>query len=323
MQNVFASIPSGVITTNNDECIQMCNRAAGEILGWASKDLVGRSLSDALPELKQIKGVLTQGLTIVGLELTPILPQRGTPDLRLSISPIKDDQQTIQGLAIVMEDLTEKHHLEARQSLFSRMVAPAVIDQIDPKSLSTGGQRREITTMFADLRGFTSFSETVEPEELVDVLNRFLAVAAEAILTEGGTIDKFLGDAVMAWFNAPLPQADHTLRAVRAALAMRDMVAKSNLHYGRAERLSFGVGIHVGDAVLGLVGTEQRLEYTAIGDSVNTARRIQENAAAGQILISRAAYECVGKFVQTGDVFPLRAYGKRDPVVVVEVLSLK
>lgn len=324
MENVFASIPSGVITTDTEECIQLCNNAAGEILGWESKHLVGRSLSDALPELtSQTKGVLTQGHTIVGLELTPKLPHRGNPDLRLSISPIKDDRQAIQGLAIVMEDLTEKHHLEARQSLFARMVAPAVIDQIDPKSLSTGGQRREITTMFADLRGFTSFSETVEPEELVDVLNRFLAVAAESILTEGGTIDKFLGDAVMAWFNAPLPQADHTLRAVRAALAMREMVAKSNLHHGRSERLSFGVGIHVGDAVLGLVGTEQRLDYTAIGDSVNTARRIQENAAAGQILISRAAYECVGKYVQTGDVFPLRAYGKRDPVVVVEVLSLK
>ena len=324
MENVFASIPSGVITTDTEERIQMCNRAAGEILGWVSTDLVGRSLSDALPELKtQTKGVLTQGHTIVGLELSPALPQRGNPDLRLSISPIKDDRQAIQGLAVVMEDLTEKHHLEARQSLFARMVAPAVIDQIDPKSLSTGGQRREITTMFADLRGFTSFSETVAPEELVDVLNRFLAVAAEAILTEGGTIDKFLGDAVMAWFNAPLPQPDHTLRAVRAALAMRDMVAKSNLRHGRSEQLSFGVGIHVGEAVLGLVGTEQRLDYTAIGDSVNTARRIQENAAAGQILISRAAYESVGNYVQTGDVFPLRAYGKRDPVVVVEVLSLK
>ena len=83
------------------------------------------------------------------------------------------------------------------------------------------------------------------------------------------------------------------------------------------------MGIYVGEAVLGLVGTEQRLDYTAIGDSVNTARRIQENAAAGQILISRAAYEFVGKYVNTGEVFPLRAFGKRDPVVVVEVLSLK
>ncbi len=324
MQNVFASIPSGVITTDISERIQMCNRAAGEILGWAQADLVGRSLTEALPELSSAaKSVLSEGHTVMGLEFNPSLPGRRSPDLRLSISPIKDEEKNTHGLAVVLEDLTEKHHLEARQSLFSRMVSPAVIEQLDPKSLKTGGQRREITTLFADLRGFTSFSETVEPEELVKVLNSFLALAADAILDEGGTIDKFLGDAVMAWFNAPLPQADHPLRAVRSAIAMRDAVAKLERKPGGAEKLSFGVGIHVGEAVLGLVGAEQRLEYTAVGDAVNTARRIQENAAPGQILISHATYDRVRGSINAGNVYPLRVYGKRDPIVVVEVLSLK
>ncbi len=183
----------------------------------------------------------------------------------MSISPLKDSHPGTHGLAVVMEDLTETHHLIAQQSLFARMVSPAVIAQLDPNSLRTGGQRSEITTMFADLRGFTSYSEQVEPEELVNVLNRYLALAADAILSEGGTIDKFLGDAVMAWFNAPLPQPDHTLRAVRAALAMREAV--NQLHQGdeRLEKLTFGVGIHVGEAVLGLVGTEKDSNLLLLG----------------------------------------------------------
>jgi adenylate cyclase len=324
MDNVFASIPSGVLTTDVEERIQLCNRAAGEILGWAHSDLVGRNLKDAFPELQSTaQTVLNEGHTVLGLDIHPEFPHRGTLDLRLSLSPIQDDHRATHGLAVVLEDMTETRRLEARQNLFARMVSPAVIDQIDPNGLKTGGQRREITTLFADLRGFTSLSERVEPEELVAVLNRYLAVAADAILKEGGTIDKFLGDAVMAWFNAPLPQPDHTLCAVRAALAMREAVARLNTTQGRIEQMSFGVGIHVGDAVLGLVGTEKRLDYTAIGDSVNIARRIQENAGAGQILISKHAYERVSSHVVAGEVFPLRAYGKKDPVVVVEINSIR
>lgn len=323
MDNVFSSIPSGVITTDNDGRIRLSNRAAADILGVPPGELGGRAIDETLPDLHSAAAsVLAGGHTVVGLEINPAIPGRPVSDLRVSVSPVRDDRQNTLGLAIVMEDLTEQHRLEERQSLFSRMVAPAVIDQIDPKSLHTGGQRREITTLFADLRGFTSLSELIEPEELVAVLNRYLEVAAEAILSEGGTIDKFLGDAVMAWFNAPLAQADHTLRAVRSAIAIREAVSRLNLTSKHSEKLSFGVGIHVGEAVLGLIGTERRLDFTAIGDSVNTARRIQENAAAGQILISKDAYEKVAHRVKAGEVFPLRAYGKRDPVIVVEVKGL-
>ncbi len=158
---------------------------------------------------------------------------------------------------------------------------------------------------------------------LVSVLNRYLAAAAEAILNEEGTIDKFLGDAVMAWFNAPIPQPDHTLRAVRAALAVQAAVAR--LHEGLEPqfRLSFGVGVHCGEAVLGLVGTEKSLNYTAIGDSVNTAKRLQENAAPGQILVSRAASERVVAWVEMRDVPPLQVEGKAQPVEVLEVTGMR
>ncbi len=155
------------------------------------------------------------------------------------------------------------------------------------------------------------------------VLNRYLAAAADAVLANEGTVDKFLGDAVMAWFNAPLPQPDHTLRAVKSALAIRDAVAALHERLPEEAHLDFGVGIHYGEAVLGWIGTEKRLEYTAISDSVNTCKRIQENAAKNQILISREAYERVKDEVDARPFVPLSVKGKTQPLEVYEVLGLK
>jgi class 3 adenylate cyclase len=241
----------------------------------------------------------------------------------LNLSPLKDAQQSTQGVAIVLDDLTERKKLEAQRRLFERMVSPAVIQQLDPNSLQLGGKRVDITVLFADIRGFTSYSEKHSPEELVSILNQYLASAAEAVLAEEGTIDKFLGDAVMAWFNAPVPQKDHTLRAVRAALGIRSAVAKLHEKLPAIAHLDFGVGIHYGDAILGLVGTEKRLEYTAISDAVNTTKRIQENAAKNQILISRDAYDRVKKEVDARPYAPLSVKGKTQPIDVYELIGLK
>ena len=136
-------------------------------------------------------------------------------------------------------------------------------------------------------------------------------------------MDKFLGDAVMAWYNAPLPQPDHTLRAVKSALAIRDAVAALHAEMPEETHLSFGVGIHYGDAILGWIGTEKRLEYTAISDSVNTTKRIQENSAKNQILISRDAYERVKDEIEAKPFAPVTAKGKTQPLEVYEVLGLK
>lgn len=180
-----------------------------------------------------------------------------------------------------------------------------------------------ITTLFADVRGFTSFSENLAPEQLVSILNQYLGAAAKSILVEEGTIDKFMGDAVMAWFNAPIPQPDHAMRAVKAALRMRDAIDALHRELPPEFQLGFGAGIHFGPAVLGLVGTEQRIDYTAIGDSVNTAKRIQENAAKGQILISEDAYKSIKNEIIIRDVAPIQAKGKRHPINVYELIRLK
>ncbi len=177
--------------------------------------------------------------------------------------------------------------------------------------------------LFADIRGFTTYSEKLPPEKLVSILNRYLAAMAEAVLEHGGTIDKFMGDSIMAWFNAPMPQSDHTLRAVKTALAIRASVENLYKEMPADAHLAFGAGIHYGDAVLGLIGTEKRLEYTAISDSVNTAKRIQENSAKNQILISKDAYERVKKQVQAKPHVEITVKGKTQPVEVFEVEGLK
>jgi class 3 adenylate cyclase len=289
--------------------------------------MIGHSLAEALPEVVDnisefLTAVRNTDRPVVGLEISHALPDRGLVDWRLNLSPLKDAAQTTQGVAIVLDDLTERKRLEAQRRLFERMVSPAVIEQLDPNSLQLGGKRVDITVLFADIRGFTSFSETVSPEQLVAVLNRYLAAMAEAVLSQQGTIDKFLGDAVMAWFNAPIPQPDHTMRAVKAALAMRQAVEGLYQELPKDFHLAFGVGIHYGDAVLGLIGTDKRLEYTAISDSVNTAKRLQENSARNQILISKEAYQRVSKAVKAKHYAPLMVKGKSQPVEVYEIQGL-
>jgi adenylate cyclase len=328
MDNIFASIASGVITADIKDQITLCNRAAEAILGHASIDLIGRRLDEILPSVAAEIGarlieVRKTDKPVIDLEISHILPERGPVNWRLNLSPLKDSLQTTQGIAIVLDDLTERKKLEAQRRLLERMVSPAVLDQINPDSLQIGGKRVDLTILFADIRGFTPYSEQQTPEQLVSVLNHYLAAAADAVLHEEGTVDKFLGDAVMAWFNAPLPQPDHTLRAVRAALAIRESVAALHRELPERDRLDFGIGLHYGEALLGWIGTQRRLEYTAISDSVNMAKRIQENSAKNQILISKDAYERVKKNLKVSPVAALTVKGKSQPIEVFEVMGLK
>lgn len=328
MDNVFASIASGVITADIANQITLANRAAQAILGQTSTDIIGHSLDEALASVsKELQPHLAEvrqtDKMIVDLEISHKNLNGGNVDWRFNLSPLKDAGQKTQGVAIVLDDMTERKRLEAQRRLLERMVSPAVLDQIDPNSLQIGGKKVDLTVLFADIRGFTSYSEKQTPEKLVAVLNRYLAAAADAVLEHEGTVDKFLGDAIMAWYNAPVPQSDHTLRAVKTALSIRDAIAKLHAELPPEAHLDFGVGIHYGDAILGWIGTEKRLEFTAISDSINTTKRIQENASKNQILISKVAFERVKDQVNAEPYAPLMVKGKAQPVDVFEVIGLK
>jgi len=327
LDDVFASIASGVLTTNLENRITLSNSVAEDLLGMAESDLTGTKV-DQIPLFDNID--LQRYLTIVcqhnrqlrGLQFSYPSAENVPSHFRFNLAPLIDGNNQILGTVIVMEDVTETRRLEAQRRLFERMVSPAVIDQLDPDQLNLGGARATITTLFADIRGYTNLSERCDPETLVSVLNRYLGAATEAILAEQGTIDKFMGDAIMAFFNAPIEQADHTLRAVRAAIGIRSAINAIRGELPADLRLGIGIGIHCGEAVLGLVGTQERLEYTAIGDSVNTAKRLQENAAPGQILISADVHHKVANHVHAKQIHPLKAKGKSGLIEVLEITDL-
>jgi len=198
------------------------------------------------------------------------------------------------------------------RNMFQRYVSPTVVERLvdGRETLTLGGERQEITVLFSDIRGFSTFSDGLPPEDLVKVLNQYLALAVEAVLAQEATLDKFMGDAVMAFFNAPLPQSDHTLRAVRSALAMQQAIASYNANVVSHRQLSFGIGIHVGHAVVGNIGTAQQMNYTAIGDTVNLAKRLQEKAQGGQIILSQAVYEAVKDIVTVEDLGIITVKGR-------------
>jgi adenylate cyclase len=328
MTDVFASIASGVITTNQDEEIIFCNQAARKILNVSEGGNLRKQLESHLPELA---GKLSPYMertwkyqeSFSGLEFSPHTKSREELDLRFSLTPLEGGETKSKGITIVVEDQTEKKRLVAKQRLFERMVGSAVINQLNPDSIQLGGSRAMITTIFADLNGFTRLGENVSPETLISVINCYLSAAADAILMREGTIDKFLGDAVMAWFNAPIEQPDHALRAVKAAIAMRDILPEIQCQFPPEFQLDFSIGIDTGESVLGLVGTEKRLEFTAMGDSVNTAKRLQEYAQAGQIVISAATWNIVKDQVEVRKLDPFSAKGKTGLLSIYEVIKLK
>jgi adenylate cyclase len=210
---------------------------------------------------------------------------------------------------------------EKTRELFERylpsQVARYLID--DPSRANLGGERREVTILFADLRGFTALAERMSPERLIEVVNGYLSLATDAIFANGGVLDKFMGDAVMALYNSPLDQPDHALRAVKTAFALRESLD----HRQHEPVLHFGFGINTGEAVVGNVGSEALMNYTAIGDTVNVAFRLQEQAKEQQILLSRATYEQVEDSVEAKPLGWMRIKRRAEEAEVYEALGLK
>ena len=327
--NIFASIASGVITTDTEERITLINRRAQQILNLMEKNLVGANLRDVLPTLdarfdRVIEEVKQADQRLTGIEFEADLPARGHVNLSMNFSPLKDAHEQTQGVAIVLDDLTEIKRREAQIAGVRRYLPAEVVDGIrSAAELKLGGTRQVITILFADIRGFSTFSEKIEPERLVEIINTYMTIASDAIHLQQGVIDKFMGDAVMALYNTPLrPQEDHALRAVRSAAAMiADMRAYHEI-VSEEDRLEFGIGIHTGEAVVGNVGSPERLDYTAMGDSVNLAKRLQEVALPSQILLSEETYQLVADHVEVRELEPIQVKGRSQYTRVFELVSV-
>ncbi len=208
------------------------------------------------------------------------------------------------------------------RSTFGRFVSPNVVDQVldDPDKLQLGGKRQEITVMFIDIRGYTAYSEKMPPEKVIEMLNDYLSLAANVIMAYGGTLDKYLGDGLMAIFNAPQEQADHVKLAVEASLDLQK--AMLELEATRNDGMSFGVGLGVGEVVVGYIGTDCAINYTAVGDVVNVTKRLQEHAQPGQILTDEAVVQRLHGSAQAHALGEIKLKGRRTQTRVYELLAV-
>lgn len=335
MDNIFSSIATGVITTDLDRKITLFNRAAEDILGIPLDAAMGKSLHDALPAFRPTlddvtTDVIAQGKTAHGRELFSHSQARGNLFLRLSAAPLRDAYLATKGATIVFEDLTETRKVEAEREVirqtFGRVVTPRVRDRLlaDTRNLQLHGTRKTVTILFADLSSFTSFSEKTSSETVFKLLNSYLDIAAQAILENEGTLDKFMGDAVMAMWNSPDPQPDHALRACHAAMEIIQRSLDAHSRFSSPEhQLIFRVGITTGQAIVGNVGTRELFNYTAIGDTVNLAQRLQSSAQPGQIYIQKATYDIVKDHVNAEILEPLTVKGREQPVEVYLLKGMK
>ena len=235
------------------------------------------------------------------------------------------------GYAVSLTDRVSVEQIDKRQarSMLSRYLPPVVVAEMlkDPVAAQLGGKRADLTVLFSDIRGFTTISERLAPEEEVALLNQYLTVMTEVIFRHGGTVDKFEGDAILTFFGAPQSHGDDTERAVRAAVEMRDNLGElENRWRERTEApLSIGIAINTGPAMVGNIGSQRRMDYTVIGDAVNLASRLQDltKEYGVSILINGSTYERVQHMCQVRALGTVEVRGRTQPVDLYEVVDLR
>lgn len=223
---------------------------------------------------------------------------------------------------------TESDDMRAMQQkirhTFERFVHPSVVEELlkNPQQVSLGGTLQEVTVMFADLEGFTATAEHTDAATLLSILNSYHSLIVTLIQQQNGTIDKFLGDGVMALFNTPLPQEQHALYAVETAVGVRAALKEFHAQFEPQFRMGINFGIHTGIAIVGNVGTPEIMDFTAVGDAVNVASRLQGLCSNSQILISESTYTRVADKVVARPMGPLNVKNRTQAVMTYEILEL-
>jgi adenylate cyclase len=259
--------------------------------------------------------VLSRGLTrpIQSLMAATERVRHGDFDFQVSIRSRDELGHLAEGFNQMTAGLLLK---ERYRGVLDKVVSPDVAEELLKGDVTLGGETREVTTLFADIRGFTTMTEGMEPQAVIEMLNEWLELAGTAITAEGGIVDKYVGDQIMAVFGAPIPQNDHALRAVRAALRMQ--AATTSLSDARCARgempIEIGVGINTGRVVAGNTGSAKRLNYTVLGEAVNVASRLCAEAARHELLVSEATYAQVATHVRATALPPRTVKGLSRPI---------
>ncbi len=242
-------------------------------------------------------------------------------DLATRVPPTSRDEvgELTRAFNKMGESLLQKERI---QRAFGRYASDYVLNTLleSPEGSELAGAEREVTIVFADIRSFTRLSEGMKAHDVVALLNEIFQLASDRLLARGGTIDKFIGDSVMAYFGAPVPDPDHAVHAVSAAIDIERAVAERNQQLGGdGHRVEVGIGIHTGIVVVGTIGSDRRTDFTAVGDAVNVAHRLEKLARPGEILVSEAVQRRVRGAVKLRFEGERQLSGRVEPVHVYSV----
>jgi len=286
--------------------------------------VLGASLAGALGAL--IVGVLlARRVTGPISALTGGVARVAAGDLSQSLPVRSSDEigQLTRAFNEMLEGLRQRDFI---RDTFGRYVSPEVARTLleSPEGLRLGGEKREVTILMSDLRGYTHFAERGSPEDVMEVLNAYLAQMADIVIAHGGTINEFIGDAILAVFGAPIAHPDHAERAAAAALAMQGAMTEINrAHADRGlPRFEMGIGINTGEAVVGNIGSEQRAKYAVVGSAVNLAARVEGCTVGGQIFLSPSTWERLRDLVEVGVPVPVELKGIAEPLMLYELRAI-
>jgi adenylate cyclase len=338
-RDILRSLSNGVISTDREGYIIAANESAKKLLGLTSHDIIeGQSLT----ELVQLeKGDFSKWFrsALAGVEGKnrqqyypdqTLQPFQGTEQhsINLSINTIADanDGERVSGALIVMDDISDEKRLK---STMYRYMTQELAEQLleNPDAAKMGGDRKEVSVLFSDIRSYTTLTETLTAEEVVEMLNQYFESMVEAVFMHKGTLDKYIGDAIMAVFGSPLPLDDHEWMSVKTALEMRQRLTEFNK--GRQNRnqpiIKIGIGINSDTVISGNIGCSKRMEFTAIGDGVNLGSRLESASKlyGTDIVISESTYQPCKDRIWARELDFIRVKGKNRPVAVYELVGLR
>ena len=341
-ENVFASMTNLLITTDETGTIRYFNAATrerfglqDEMIGEPMEKVFGKSIDKAV--LKAIRRALVENREILGIE--GIFEGKEKPiDFSLNVSPQRSRRGKLQGLTMLFTDQTAEQALKGRfkvvveerrliKDMFARYVSNDVVESLmlHPELVKPGGDKKNATIFFGDIRGYTSFSQSKPPEYVIGVLNAYFSAAVEIIIKHKGFIDKFIGDAIMAAWGVPM-QCEETdaVEAVTSALEIQELIKSSTRKFfkGEASKLQVGIGLHTGPLVAGNLGSVQRLNYSVIGDTVNLAARLEGVAKGGEIIITENTRDLIGDRFKLKDQKPVKVKGMTQPIRIFSVVAL-
>lgn len=340
-ESIFSSMTNLLITTDKNGNIHYFNQAAAERLGLNEKNInisMGDFFESSINKkiLKEITSTADSHIEVLGLE--GIFNKKNIEmDFSLNVSPLKTRLGKHEGLTLLFTDQTKEMELKQKahiaveerriiKDMFSRYMSADVLKNLmeSPELVQLGGSKKDATVFFADIRGYTSFSEGKEPEYIIEILNEYFSEAVEIVIKFNGYIDKFIGDCIMAAWGVPVVNPDKdAILGVGCAIEIQELVKSKSRSFflGKASHLQIGIGMHSGPLISGNLGSSRRMDYSVIGDTVNIAARLEGVAQAGEVIITQQTRDLIGDHFKLKELKPVKVKGKDKTLHIFSVLE--